>query len=97
MGVKVYEYVPGFIHAKNCLSDDKRAVVGTINFDYRSLYLHFEDAAFMQDTACIPDIKEDFDDLFENKCHRITYDDVRRLSFASRFMSVILRIFAPLL
>ena len=97
MGVKVYEYVPGFIHAKNCLSDDKRAVVGTINFDYRSLYLHFEDAAFMQDTACIPDIKEDFDDLFKNKCHRITYDDVRRLSFASRFMSVILRIFAPLL
>ncbi len=97
MGVKVYEYVPGFIHAKNCLSDDKRAVVGTINFDYRSLYLHFEDAAFMQDTACIPDIKQDFDDLFKNKCHRITYDDVRRLSFASRFMSVILRIFAPLL
>lgn len=97
MGVRVYEYVPGFIHAKNCLSDDKRAVVGTINFDYRSLYLHFEDAAFMQDTACIPDIKADFEDLFKNKCHRITRDDIRELSFASRFMSVILRIFAPML
>ena len=97
MGVRVYEYVPGFIHAKNCLSDDKRAVVGTINFDYRSLYLHFEDAAFMQDTACIPDIKADFEDLFKNKCHRITHEDVRQLSFASRFMSVILRIFAPML
>jgi cardiolipin synthase len=97
MGVRVYEYVPGFIHAKNCLSDDKRAVVGTINFDYRSLYLHFEDAAFMQDTACIPDIKADFEDLIKNKCHRITYKDIRELSFASRFMSVILRIFAPML
>ena len=97
MGVKVYEYVPGFIHAKNCLSDDKRAVVGTINFDYRSLYLHFEDAAFMQDTACIPDIKADFEDLFKNRCHRITYEDLRDLSFASRFCSVILRIFAPML
>lgn len=97
MGVKVYEYVPGFIHAKTCLSDDKRAVVGTINFDYRSLYLHFEDACFMQDTACIPDIKADFIDLFNNKCHRITYEDLRNLSFASRFCSVILRIFAPML
>lgn len=97
MGVKVYEYVPGFIHAKTCLADDKRAVVGTINFDYRSLYLHFEDACFMQNTACIPDIKADLDDLFENKCHRITYDDIRNLSFASRFASVILRIFAPML
>ena len=97
MGVKVYEYVPGFIHAKTCLADDKRAVVGTINFDYRSLYLHFEDAAFMQDTPCIADIKADLDDLFENKCHRINYDDLRELSFASRFASVILRIFAPML
>ena len=97
MGVKVYEYVPGFIHAKTCLADDKRAVVGTINFDYRSLYLHFEDAAFMQDTACIPAIKADIDDLLETKCHRITYDDIRNLSFISRFASVILRIFAPML
>ncbi len=97
MGVKVYEYVPGFIHAKTCLADDKRAVVGTINFDYRSLYLHFEDAAFMQDTPCIPDIRRDLDDLFENKCHLITYKDIRELSFISRFASVILRIFAPML
>ena len=78
-------------------ADGNTAVIGTINFDYRSLYLHFEDAAFMQDTACIPDIKADFEDLFKNKCHRITHEDVRQLSFASRFMSVILRIFAPML
>ena len=96
-GIKVYEYVPGFIHAKNFLSDDKRAVVGTINLDYRSLYLHFEDAVFMDDTECIPDIKADFDDLFENKCHLITYEDINNLSFISRFASIILRIFAPML
>ena len=96
-GIKVYEYVPGFIHAKNFLSDDKRAVVGTINLDYRSLYLHFEDAVFMDSTKCIPDIKADFDDLFENKCHLITHEDVNNLSFISRFASIILRIFAPML
>jgi cardiolipin synthase len=97
MGVKVYEYVPGFIHAKNCLSDDKKAVVGTINLDYRSLYLHFECATYMQDTECIGSIKADFDDLFKNKCHRITEEDCANISFASRFASVLLRIFSPLL
>ena len=97
IGVKVYEYSPGFIHAKSFLSDDKRAVVGTINLDYRSLYLHFECAAFMQDTDCIGDMKADFNDLFENKCHLITDRDCREISFFSRFASVILRMFAPLL
>ncbi|MBR1862964.1 MAG: cardiolipin synthase [Ruminococcus sp.] len=97
MGIGVYEYVPGFVHAKNFLSDDSRAAVGTINLDYRSLYLHFECAVFMQDTPCIKDIKADFEDLFKEKCHKITMEDVRNISFMSRFASVILRMFAPLL
>ena len=97
IGVKVYEYTPGFIHAKNFLSDDKKAVVGTINLDYRSLYLHFECATYMYDTECIKDIRADFNDLFENKCHMITAEDCRKISFFSRFASIILRMFAPLL
>lgn len=97
IGVKVYEYVPGFIHAKNCLSDDSKAVVGTINIDYRSLYLHFECATYMQGTECIGAIKSDFEDLFKNKCHKITTEDCKNISFASRFASVLLRIFSPLL
>ena len=61
LGVKVYEYKGGFNHAKMFLSDDKSAVVGTINLDYRSLYLHFECATYMYKTSCIKDIKADFD------------------------------------
>ncbi|MCB6567377.1 phospholipase D-like domain-containing protein, partial [Desulfovibrio desulfuricans] len=59
-GVRIYEYTPGFIHAKNFVCDDKIATVGTINLDYRSLYLHFECGVYMYDVPAIKDIKEDF-------------------------------------
>ena len=59
-GVRIYEYTPGFVHAKVFVSDDAKAVVGTINLDYRSLYHHFECATYMYKTACIPDIERDF-------------------------------------
>ncbi|MGN0806841.1 MAG: cardiolipin synthase [Candidatus Coproplasma sp.] len=60
-GVKVYEYTPGFMHAKSVLIDDEIAFVGTINFDYRSLVHHFEDGVVMYKTPCIKDIKEDLE------------------------------------
>ncbi len=97
MGVKIYEYEGGFNHAKQCLCDDKNAVVGTINFDYRSFYLHFECAVYMHGTDCVRDIKADFDDLFENKCHLVTAEDVNNRSPVEKFMAVILRTIAPLL
>lgn len=59
-GVKIYEYTPGFVHAKVFVSDDKEAIVGTINMDYRSLYHHFECATYMNRTECIADIEADF-------------------------------------
>ena len=59
-GVKISEWVPGFVHAKVFVADDREAVVGTINLDYRSLYHHFEDAVWMVDAPCIPAIKDDF-------------------------------------
>ena len=96
-GVKIYEYKEGFIHAKNFLSDDNRAVVGTINLDYRSLYLHFECAAFMYGSECIADIKADFEDMFENHCHRVTYEECASRPIAQRMLSAILGLFAPLL
>ncbi|MBQ6633725.1 MAG: cardiolipin synthase [Ruminococcus sp.] len=97
MGVKVYEYKGGFNHAKQCLCDGRSAVVGTINFDYRSFYLHFECATYMHDTECIKVIKSDFDDMFENKCRQITAEDVNSRSPIEKFMAVILRTIAPLL
>ena len=58
-GVKIYEYTPGFLHAKSFVCDDEVAVVGTINLDYRSLYLHFECATLLYKSSTIADIKED--------------------------------------
>jgi cardiolipin synthase len=57
-GVRIYEYTPGFIHAKSYVCDDEFAVVGTINMDYRSLYLHFECGTFMYRTDSIMDLKK---------------------------------------
>ena len=71
-GVKIYEYIPGFVHAKVFVSDDVKAVVGTINLDYRSLYHHFECAAYMYGTECIDDIERDFLDTV-SKCRPVTY------------------------
>ena len=67
-GVKIYEWIPGFCHAKMCLVDDKMATVGTINLDYRSLYHHFENGCFISDSPVIPEIKEDFDRTFARSC-----------------------------
>jgi len=64
-GVKIFEYTPGFIHSKNVVADDEFAVVGTINFDYRSLVHHYENAVLMYHTESIPDIKKDFEAIFE--------------------------------
>ncbi len=71
IGVEVYEYIPGFVHAKNTVSDGKRAIVGTINYDYRSLYLHYECAAYMMNVPQIKDMEDDFVDTL-SKCRRVT-------------------------
>lgn len=95
-GVKIYEYTPGFIHAKVFLSDDDTAVVGTINLDYRSLYLHYECAALMYKVPAIEKIKEDFSDTFR-KSHRITQEDIKNRSFLTKLFGVLLKVAAPLM
>jgi len=71
-GVHVFEYKPGFLHAKQCISDDDVATIGTINLDYRSLYLHFENAVFLYGSPCIKDMKADFMETFSDfqRCYR---------------------------
>lgn len=95
-GVKIYEYTPGFIHAKNFVSDDSTAVVGTINLDFRSLYLHFECATVMHCCECIPDIKRDYLETLE-KCRKITYADCLNINIFRRIGRAILRLFAPMM
>lgn len=95
-GVKIYEYTPGFVHSKTCLCDDKCAVVGTINLDFRSLYHHFENAVYMYQTECLPDIRKDFVTTFA-ECREVTGKYNKRPNVFVRFMKSILRLWAPLL
>lgn len=95
-GVKLFEYTPGFIHAKVFLSDDHRAVVGTINLDYRSLYLHFECAAYLQDVPALEDIKEDFRNTLE-QCQPVTEESIRKEKFPRKVLGHVLKVLAPLM
>lgn len=95
-GVKIYEYTPGFVHAKVFTSDDEKAVVGTINLDFRSLYLHFECAVYLYKNAAVSDVERDFQETLE-KCQIIGLDDCRKYPFVKRFAGKALRLFAPLM
>ena len=95
-GVKIYEYTPGFVHAKVFLSDDTCGVVGSINLDYRSLYLHYECAAYLYKVPALADIKADFADTFA-KSHPVTAEDVRKQSLLSRMVAAVLKVAAPLM
>ena len=95
-GVKIYQYVPGFVHAKVFTSDDQKAVVGTINLDYRSLYLHFECATLMYQVKEIDKVEEDFQETLK-KCREITMEDYKNEKIITRFGGRILRLFAPLM
>jgi len=95
-GVKIYEYTPGFVHSKVFASDDRKAVVGTINMDYRSLYLHFECAAYIYNNPVVDDIEKDFQQTLE-MCQRITLQNCRNYSLPARFAGRALRIVAPLM
>jgi cardiolipin synthase len=93
-GVKIYEYVPGFMHSKSFVSDDKYAIVGTVNLDYRSLYLHFECGVWMYKAECIKDIKKDFLNSLELS-ELIPYEKSKEKGWFIRLASAIMRIFAP--
>ncbi len=95
-GVKIYEYTPGFIHAKTFVVDDSYGVVGTINLDYRSLYLHFECGTWMYRTECVAQMKKDFLNTMEH-CQPITKADCRAVKWYRRLLRAVLRIFAPLM
>lgn len=95
-GVRIYEFTPGFIHSKQCVCDDETATVGTINMDYRSLYLHFENGVFLYHCDAIHDIKKDFDNTFPICCE-VTDRYLKGRSAVLRTGQCILRLLSPLL
>ena len=95
-GVKIYEFTPGFVHSKLFVSDDVRAVVGTINLDYRSLYHHFECATYLYKTSCITDIEDDFNQTLK-QCRRVTKKTVKKEKWSTKLVGAVAKTIAPLL
>ena len=95
-GVRIYEYTPGFIHSKQMVCDDEVAVVGTINLDFRSLYLHFENACWFAGCRAVAEVRHDFEKMFPI-CQEVTEKYSKKRSLALRGWECILRMFSPLM
>lgn len=95
-GVEIYEYTPGFVHGKVFLVDDIMGTVGTVNLDYRSLFLHMENGTFIYKADCLNDIKKDFELTFL-VCKKISLSECRKTNKFLKLYRYILRAFAPLL
>lgn len=95
-GVKVYEYTPGFIHGKVTLVDQKHALCGTVNMDFRSYYANYECGTWMYDAPCISEIQADFENIFSHS-RLMTREDAAQVSWWTRQYRQFLKIFSPLL
>lgn len=95
-GVKIYEYTPGFLHGKNLVSDDKVAMVGTVNLDYRSFYFHFECGSVFYNSSVLSDIKKDLDDTMSIS-QEITLAHAREVPLPQRLLRAMLRLVAPVM
>lgn len=95
-GVKIYEYLPGFVHSKTMISDGEKAVVGSVNLDFRSQYLNFECGVYIYRNPVIEEIKQDFEETLK-KCARMTVESYEALPFRHRFLGAAMRLIAPLM
>ncbi len=94
--VRIFEYTPGFMHAKMFVADDEVAIVGSANLDYRSLYLHFESSGLFYGGSTVAAVKADFD-KFLPECREITLRTLRKTPIWKRMLQILLRFFAPLM
>ena len=95
-GVRIYEYTPGFIHTKAFLVDDTMGTIGTINLDYRSLFLHLENGTFLVGVPALKDMKEDFTQTFI-RCHEVKYAEWNSWRERKWVWWSLLRIISPFL
>ncbi|MGN0342296.1 MAG: cardiolipin synthase [Roseburia sp.] len=95
-GVRIFEYTPGFIHSKQFLCDGEVAAVGTINMDFRSLYLHFENGCIFYGGQAVRDVEKDFDELFAVS-EEVTERYKEKQNFVLRGLQCILHLFGPLM
>ena len=95
-GIEIYEFTPGFMHAKTFVVDDEYGVVGSINLDFRSLYLHYECGVWLYKTDSIKSLKDDYLETLK-ECHKVTMEDCQNTSGIRKVLRLIIRMFAPLL
>ena len=95
-GVQIYEYTPGFVHAKSYVCDDRIATVGTINMDFRSLYLHFECGVLIYNNPAVGSIEVDFQNTLM-RCHKVSLTEVQNRPLKAKIVGQVLRLFAPLM
>ena len=95
-GVRIFQYTPGFIHAKCVLSDDESATVGTINFDYRSFYHHFECGVYLYRAQAVEELKKDMEKTFR-VCEEITLSWCREKFVKTNVIGPLLKLFSPLM
>ncbi|MGL5540651.1 MAG: cardiolipin synthase [Erysipelotrichaceae bacterium] len=94
-GVKIYEYTPGFVHAKTLVADDEVAIIGTINMDYRSYYLHFECGSWFYKSKCVMELKEDYLKTLQVS-QEIHYNEVVNIPWYRKVLRAMLNLFAPM-
>ena len=95
-GIEIYEFSPGFMHAKTFVVDDEYGVVGSINLDFRSLYLHYECGVWLYKTESIKSMKDDYLETLK-RCHKVTMEECKNTSSIRKVLRLIIRMFAPLL
>ena len=95
-GIKVYEYTPGFVHAKIFTADDTTAVVGTVNLDYRSFYHHFECGVYFYENSVVEKVEEDFRKTLES-CQEVTMEYYKKIPIYQKMIGKIFKFFAPLM
>ena len=95
-GIEIYEFTPGFMHAKTFVVDDEYGVVGSINLDFRSLYLHYECGVWLYKTDSIKSMKDDYLETLK-RCHKVTMEECKNTSSIRKVLRLIIRMFAPLL
>mgnify|MGYP004487287959 FL=1 len=95
-GVRVFTYKRGFIHSKIFVSDDKRATVGSINLDYRSLFHHFECGVYLYQNETVSEIEMDFQETLKY-CRELTLSEYKKIPLSVRITGWIFKVFAPLL
>ena len=95
-GIEIYEFTPGFMHAKTFVVDDEYGVVGSINLDFRSLYLHYECGVWLYKTESIKSMKDDYLETLK-RCHKVTMEECKNTSSIRKVLRLIIRMFAQLL